>query len=1656
MKGRQQLCGLVVIFAFAVSAQALDVHKSISQFAHTSWTAKDGVPGPIRAMAQTPDGYLWLGTEAGLYRFDGLRCVRWESRFGEQLYGAAVWSLRSTRDGSLWIGYGSGGVSRIQDGRVRNFPPDEGVPSGGVLSMVEDARGCLWAGGQYGLSKFEGGKWRRIGASEDFPTQGAPSLFVDRRGTLWAVTEGLNFRLTDDPVRRSTIVSLAADAERFVPTGEAVGMVWMMAEDAQGEVWIADTTGRSARRISGRADERRPIPLGDEPMCLLFDEQTLWIGLIEGGLRRPELSNDGKFDAFRASDGLSGGLVYCGLKDREGNLWFGTAGGLDRFRENKVTPFSAREGIDPDQQIALAASIDGSVSVVSYTRDAVRRFLNGHLTTSKLPAYSPNDTTRILSLAADAHGDLWVGGNFGLAKWVNGELSYDGAPQLDRPGNVEAIAHDASGSLWVAVSGYSMEPENTLRIQRYKDGHWTDFSAETELPKFRARVISADPQGRVWFGFEDGEVALLDGQTFHVYSAADGLPNGRILAITTDRHGHTWVGGEGGLSRLEAGRFVTLGRANGLPGDSVSGIVEDEAGDVWLASGLGILRVSHEELDKALASPSYRMQGLVVGGSDGLRGLPRQREPFPTAVRAANGQLWFATTGGVALIDPHHLPTNPVPPPITIEEVKADDHLLAMSLGQRVPPDPRELTFRFTALSLADSERVQFRYKLEGYDRDWSAPADTREVRYTNLPPRAYTFRVMAANNDGVWNEAGASWDFSIAPAFYETLWFKLVAGVAIIGLFVAWYRMRLRRVKRHNAALLQEVTERKRTESLLAAEKHLLEMVAARRPLAEILDAICQVIEEQRPGTLASVLLLSGDGIHLEAAGGPHIPDDWKREMSRLPIGPCAGSCGTAAFRKTAVIVSDIASDPLWEVPEHRGAALRHGLRASWSNPILSSDGTLLGTFCMYYRETKSPSAQDLELIELATHLTRVAIERHRSEEALRRSEGFLAEGQRISHTGSWSWDVATGNVTWSAEHYRIFGISPETKADYATFRQTVHPDDRARLDRDLDQTVRAKHEFDMEFRLALADGTIKYVQGVGRPVLSRDGEVNHYIGTTVDITARKCAELLLAGEKRLLEMVARGESLPCILDALCRLVEEHSIGALSSILLLDRNDKVLRHGAAPHLPQAYLDAIDRMPIGPVAGSCGTAAYHAKPVIVSNIATDPRWADFRDIALPHGLRACWSTPILSSDDKVLGTFAIYYREPRSPTAEQLEIIEQITHLASITLERKCAEEALRASEQLARGQVEALVQSLDVLATAPAPDQFITRMLSTMARLLKSEWVCLWLVDEKTDALVLRASVTTSIAENENDHPFVKDPHSWKTDPALQEIFFTGVPAAYEDIETDPRITEALREHLRRSGTKKLLRLPTLVGGEVKGFITLLHGERPPYRLEEIELAQALAHQAMLAIQSRQAATLEERNRMARDIHDTLAQGFTAIVVQLQAADDARGKGLVKDVEKHLHTALDLARQSLQEARRSVHALRPLALERRNFWEAFKDSVKRATAGTSLQTTVQVRGPSRELPVLWQENLLHIGLEALTNTLRYANAAHFQAHLKFTKNELRLDLHDDGDGFVPGERHHGFGLVGMHERVEQMGGSLTVTSAPQEGTTVAVSLPYN
>src|SRR5437870_59606 len=591
-------------------------------------------------------------------------------------------------------------------------------------------------------------------------------------------------------------------------------------------------------------------------------------------------------------------------------------------------------------------------------------------------------------------------------------------------------------------------------------------------------------------------------------------------------------------------------------------------------------------------------------------------------------------------------------------------------------------------------------------------------------------------------------------------------------------------------------------------------------------------------------------------------------------------------------------------------------------------------------------------------------------------------------------------------------------------------------------------------------------------------------YLRLTIE--DRQRAETLLAGENQILEMVATGRPLAVILDGLCRLVDTLCDKSLASILLMDPNGRCLRRGAGPSFPEAFLAAVDGVEIGPCVGSCGTAAYRKEQVIVSDIATDPLWANYRELALANGLRSGWSTPILASDGSLLGIFGIYGREPRSPTPQHQHTIKQMTHLASVAIERKQAAESLRASELLARGQVDALTHTLDALAQESDPDRLLEHVLRTIIGQSDAHSASVWDREPDGDWLELFALIEDGHFQTRSGaiHPAARLAMLAQDHPVWREILHTGLHAVIEDIDQPivrmcvgfgPNATwhDILKDgelaptmmrfktHLREMGVHTILFVPMLVAGRVSGFIGIRFTLKRGFRQEEIELTRALAHQATLAIQltrlsaqSRQSAVTAERNRMARDIHDTLAQGFTGVIVQLEAVEEAMSRNQAVKASGHLDRAAELARESLREARRSVQALRPHALEEKQLSEALKDLIDKMTRGTAVHAKFTLQGSPQKLPPEWETNLLRIGQEVLTNVLRHARAGELKVLLAFDSREIRLELRDNGCGFDLQRKHEGFGLQGMRERAEGMGGRLTIQSAAGQGTAISIVLP--
>ncbi len=706
-------------------------------------------------------------------------------------------------------------------------------------------------------------------------------------------------------------------------------------------------------------------------------------------------------------------------------------------------------------------------------------------------------------------------------------------------------------------------------------------------------------------------------------------------------------------------------------------------------------------------------------------------------------------------------------------------------------------------------------------------------------------------------------------------------------------------------------------------------------------------------------------------------------------------------------------------------------------------------------------------------------------AEDALRRGEDYLRLTIDTIPVLAWCNRPDGSNEFLNQRWLDYTGLTIEEARGWG-WKVAIHPEDLPQLLDVWQGLLVSGKSGELEARLRRADGVYRWFLFRVEPLRGAQGTIVKWYGTNTDIDDRKRAEALLAGENRILGMIAGGSSLAEILDGLCRLVDEVSGDSLASILLLDTNGNRLMRGAGPSFPEGFMAAVDGIEIGPCVGSCGTAAYRKEQVIVCDIATDPLWANYRELALAYGLRAGWSTPILSSDGSVLGTFAIYWREPRSPGPQHQQIIKQITHLTALAIERKRSAESLSASELLARGQLDALTHTLDALAQESDPDRLLEHVLRTIIEQSDAHSVSVWDREPDGDWLELFAMIEDGRFQTRGGaiHPAARLATLAQDHPVWREILHTGLHAVIEDIDQPivrmcvgfgPNATwhdildEAdlaptmmrFKTHLREMGVHTILFVPMLIAGRVSGFIGIRFTLKRGFRQEEIELTRALAHQATLAIQltrlsaqSRQSAVMAERNRMARDIHDTLAQGFTGVIVQLEAVEEAMSRKQGVKASGHLDRAGELARESLREARRSVQALRPQALEEKQLSEALKDLIQKMTRGTTVHAKFTLQGKRRKLPPEWETNLLRIGQEVLTNVLRHARASEFKVLLVFDSSEIRLELRDNGCGFDPQRKHEGFGLQGMRERAEGMGGRLTIQSAAGKGTAISIVLP--
>lgn len=760
------------------------VRQPLAHLHHTAWTAKDGLAGNVLDIAQTTDGYLWLGTGSGLMRFDGVRFESFESLAGQALPSRGVHALQAMPDNSLWIGFVEGGAAQVKDGRVLRVDQDSPLSTASTRRFALDQDGTLWAVDGSAVLRFTGQRW--VAWSEGLPQPRGfhpMEMLADRAGNVWvSANQGLfvkprkSDRFMQVPISDLSFPGLAVAPDGRVWVSDAAqgrGVLRLPDVPAAGSAW---GPLRDWRQVAGGIT--RPF----------FDGQGhLWHGngdgiarvtppptgpLVPGALERVAPS----------SGGVSGYYLLSALQDREGNVWIGTNAGLDRFRATRLSqvPF-------PEAPAAVSMAVDASgVPWFSAHERGLFRF---GASLERVDTGVPGAPTYI---AMDAQGDRWLGYRSGLREWKDGTKPTLRLPPEAPEWNFSVInLHvDPQGVVWMVCNG--------MGFFRYDHGRWERFHQRPGVPKEPPVSLGSDDTGTVWIGYLGRRLLRVRGDELTMLTAKDGLQVGTVKSITS-RGAHVWAGGDAGLQRLDLPGMPAIRVRDGAGLEGITGIVETAQGDVWLNGLTGITRITASEIQRALGDATYRVAVTRFDTLDGLPAFAEQAWPLRTAMETPDGRLWFSSTNGVVAVDPATLRRNERAPEVFVQRVATPDQtFLDMKAGLSLPPGTRDLTLVYTATSLAIPERVRFRYRLVGLDTAWQDAGARRSAFYTNLGPGKYRFEVVASNEDGVWGTTPAVAELEIQPTLTERAAFRAGLGLAVlvaVALLVRWHTRATARV---------------------------------------------------------------------------------------------------------------------------------------------------------------------------------------------------------------------------------------------------------------------------------------------------------------------------------------------------------------------------------------------------------------------------------------------------------------------------------------------------------------------------------------------------------------------------------------------------------------------------------------------------------------------------------------------------------------------------------------------------------------------------------------------------------------------------------------------------------------------------------------------
>ncbi len=783
---------MLALLAGTLPALALNPKKTIDQYGHNVWFRHNGLPAnAVNVALQTYDGYIWLGTSGGLFRFDGVNFTAVSTNPKDSKINETVSSMCMSRDSSLWIGTAFAGLRRIKDGKVIVYGPEQGFLETQITALCESRRGHMWIGTSYGLFMYSSGKFESIPIQTRYVT----GIAEDSSGRIWVGT-GTGVRVYDD-ARANQIDSITTS------DGLPNNFTTKIYADRQSNVWIGTDDGLARWRNGEIKAYRTSDGLSNNHILAICGDRdgNLWFGSYKGISR---LSADG-WSTFTASDGLTNDYVLTIMEDREGSLWVGTLEGLNQFTDVSITPYTTKEGLSNNHVTNVVETSPGTLYFLSDVDASITRLKDGK-STKFFASVGPVHVAR--------DGSLWIGQSKVLIHLKDDRLrrydEKDGIPNTW----ISAIAEDDK-SLILYLDGIGIRRFVNGRLRPYlmRDGKQypsTEYVA----------CLYYQPGGALWMGTTHGLVRIQNGVSV-VFGPVDGMAGYWDNSICDDRRGSLWITSpRDGLTRYRNGRFTVYNTNGGLFTNELYCVLCDDRGNIWLSSPRGIGEVTRQDLDDFEMGKIKLFHTQVYSTPDGMKTDQCFGEWQPAGWKTHEGHLWFATQNGAVMIDPDDIMKNKLPPPVFVEKVVADRQTLSSNQAISLPPGTRDLEFHFTALSFLVPDRVQFKYQLEGYDRDWVDAGTRRVAYYTNLRPGKYDFRVTACNNDGVWSGTGARFDFVLQPHFYETYWFLGLVFIIVVGGALGTYRLRvwrlLQREKDLNARIQEAVADIKTLGGLI------------------------------------------------------------------------------------------------------------------------------------------------------------------------------------------------------------------------------------------------------------------------------------------------------------------------------------------------------------------------------------------------------------------------------------------------------------------------------------------------------------------------------------------------------------------------------------------------------------------------------------------------------------------------------------------------------------------------------------------------------------------------------------------------------------------------------------------------------------------------